>query len=127
MLKSNTDKSLGGENIFPLEIEERLMLHPAISEGSVVAIKDQRYGEVVGAFLRRIPGASLGPEEVVQWTRQALGSHKSPTYVFFAGDEGVGDELPKTGSGKYQKHIMRAIGDKLVSQGYPAMKSRARL
>ncbi len=110
--------SIGGENIFPVEIETRLLEHPSITEACVVAIKDERYGEVVGAFLTLKQGdrrPSL--EDVSQWVKQTLGSHKAPRHVFWIGDEGVGKDYPKTGSGKYQKHILRAIGDRLVAQG----------
>ena len=93
----------------------------------MVAIKDAKYGEVVGAFMKCIPGKSLDAVQVAQWTRQTLGSHKSPTYCFFVGDVGVGDDLPKTGSGKYQKHILRAIGDRLVAKGHRTVSLRHKL
>ena len=117
---------IGGENIFPLEIEERLLQHPDVSEASVVAIKDAKYGEVVGAFLKRVSKETTTPTsyEMAAWTRQTLGSHKKPNYCFWIGDEGVGDDFPKTGSGKYQKHLLRAIGDRLVVGGHPAVVAR---
>lgn len=120
----------GGENIFPLEIEERLLQHPSIAEASVVAIKDDRYGEVVGAFLKRSPGSNSRPnsEEVSLWVRERLGSHKSPRYCFWIGDAGVGDDFPKTGSGKYQKHLLRELGDKLVaSAAHRTLAMRSKL
>ncbi|KAJ5892131.1 acetyl-CoA synthetase-like protein [Penicillium subrubescens] len=108
----------GGENIFPREIEERIMLHPAISEASVVGIKDERYGEVVGCFLKGVERASrVSDLEVKQWVGQQMGRHKTPQYIFWIGDAGVGDDFPKTGSGKHQKHILRDIGNKLIGLG----------
>lgn len=98
-------------------------MHPSISEASVVGIRDERYGEVVGCFLKVADGASkLAHQEVSQWVGEKLGRHKSPQYVFWLGDPNVGDDFPKTGSGKHQKHIMRDIGNRLV-QGN-AVKAR---
>ncbi|KIX04370.1 uncharacterized protein Z518_05238 [Rhinocladiella mackenziei CBS 650.93] len=106
----------GGENIFPAEIEERLLQHPSITEACVVAVKNEKYGEVVGAFLRLKQGRPKPSlEQIRQWVRQSLGSHKAPAHVFWIGDEGVGNDYPKTGSGKHQKHILRAVADRLVT------------
>jgi len=105
----------GGENIYPAEIEERLIEHSAIAEASVVAIKDEKYGEVVGAFLRlNADGSRPSLEEIRAFVKEAMGSHKAPQYVFWIGDPGVGEDFPKTGSGKHQKHILRAISEKLL-------------
>lgn len=110
-------KSTGGENIYPAEIEERLIEHDAIAEASVVAIKDEKYGEVVGAFLRQNADRKRPDlDELRAWVRQAMGSHKAPQYLFWIGDPGVGEDYPKTGSGKHQKHILRAISEKLLSE-----------
>lgn len=94
------------------------MLHPSINEASVVGIKDERYGEVVGCFLKAAEGIPrLAQQDVKQWVSEKLGRHKSPQYVFWIGDAGVGDDFPKTGSGKHQKHLMRDIGNRLVQGG----------
>jgi acyl-CoA synthetase (AMP-forming)/AMP-acid ligase II len=114
----------GGENIFPIEIEERLLAHTAISEASVVGLRDDRYGEVVSCFLRFSEHCSRPEdEELRRWVRQALARHKAPKYVFWIGNEGVGNDFPKTGSGKHQKHLLRDIGNALVKE----MAPRARL
>ncbi|KIW58076.1 hypothetical protein PV05_02626 [Exophiala xenobiotica] len=111
----------GGENIFPLEIEERILEHPAVDDVSVVATKDDRYGEEVAAFLAIKKGIITRPSalEINQWVRKTLGSHKAPKHVFWIGDEGVGNDFPKTGSGKHQKHILRLIGNRLVARQKP--------
>ncbi|CEJ56598.1 hypothetical protein PMG11_02800 [Penicillium brasilianum] len=107
----------GGENIFPREIEERIMVHAAISEASVVGIRDERYGEVVGCFLKGVEGSPrISDLEVKQWVGQQMGRHKTPQHIFWIGATGVGDDFPKTGSGKHQKHILRDIGNRLVGQ-----------
>lgn len=91
------------------------MSHPSIVESSVVGIKDERYGEVVGCFLKR-SGQSVKPSnlELRQFVGEKLGQHKAPKHVFWLGDKGVGEDFPKTGSGKHQKHMMRDIGNRLV-------------
>jgi acyl-coenzyme A synthetase/AMP-(fatty) acid ligase len=91
------------------------MLHPSISEASVVGIKDERYGEVVGCFLKTAEGSTrLTDTEVKRWVGEKLGRHKTPQYTFWIGDRNVGNDFPKTGSGKHQKHIMRDIGNRLI-------------
>ena len=92
------------------------MAHETIAEASVVGFKDEFYGEVVGAFLRVNEDASRPKDaDLVAWVRETLGGHKSPKYIFWLGDEAVGPDFPKTGSGKIQKHILRALGDRLVA------------
>ena len=77
----------------------------------MVAIKDEKYGEVVGAFLRLNADCSKPSlEEIRAWVKEAMGSHKAPQYVFWIGGPGVGEDYPKTGSGKHQKHILRVWG-----------------
>lgn len=93
------------------------MMHVAVSEASVVGIKDERYGEVVGCFLKGVDGASwISDLEVRQFVGEHLGRHKTPQYIFWIGDARVGDDFPKTGSGKHQKHILREIGNGLVEE-----------
>lgn len=99
------------------------MVHAAISEASVVGIKDERYGEVVGCFLKGVDGSPrISDLEVKQWVGQQMGRHKTPQHIFWIGDTGVGDDFPKTGSGKHQKHILRDIGNKLV--GHKTVKAK---
>lgn len=65
----------GGENIHPLEIENRLFAHPAIKEVSVVGLPDEKYGEVVAAFVVPHHGMEIGIEEVRSWVREKLSHH----------------------------------------------------
>ena len=112
----------GGENIYPTEVEERLLEHEAITEAAVVGLKDSKYGEVVGAFLRLRSGlVKPKDKEVREWVQQTLGSHKAPVYIFWLGDPGGGNEYPKTGSGKLQKHTLRSLGDQLIASATRAM------
>jgi len=104
----------GGENIHPLEIENCLFAHEKISEVSVVGLPDERYGEIVAAFV--IPRKTkhgeerIGVEEVKGWVRDRLSHHLVPKYVFFV------DEYPKTSSGKIQKFKLREKGIELLKE-----------
>ncbi|KAL2840189.1 hypothetical protein BJY01DRAFT_236812 [Aspergillus pseudoustus] len=100
----------GGENIYPLEIEERLSAHSAIEVASVIGIPDQKYGEVVGAFIAVADGQTRpSVESLREWTRETLGRHKAPQHVFVFGEEGVDRTIPVTGSGKVRKVDLRQI------------------
>ncbi|RDL33291.1 Acetyl-CoA synthetase-like protein [Venustampulla echinocandica] len=110
----------GGENIYPVEIEDRLCAHASISRAAVVGIPNARYGEVVGAFLQHSTDSPSPPkkptdEEIRTWTRQALGWHKAPVHIFWLGDEGAPRDIPQTGSGKIQKFELRALGESIVN------------
>lgn len=107
----------GGENIYPLEIEERLGAHPAISRATVVGIPDAHYGEVVGTFIEFENGINDLPsaEELRNWTRETLGRHKAPKYLFACGShELLPKVIPQTGSGKVQKQVLRELAKKLI-------------
>ncbi|GES62161.1 long-chain-fatty-acid-CoA ligase [Aspergillus terreus] len=109
----------GGENIYPLEIEERLAAHPAVEIASVIGIPDQKYGEVVGAFIALAPGYENkrpSDEELRTWTRETLGRHKAPQYVFVFGQEGVDATIPITGSGKVRKVDLRKMAAAVLEQ-----------
>ncbi|KAL4897078.1 hypothetical protein BDV59DRAFT_209486 [Aspergillus ambiguus] len=96
----------GGENIYPLEIEERLVMHPAIETAFVIGIPDQQYGEVVGAFIGLAPMYKKprpSNEDLRRWTLETLGRHKTPRHFFVFGEEGIGHRTPVTGSGKILK------------------------
>lgn len=94
-----------------------------------MGIKDERYGEVVGSFVRVDPQwqGSKRPsdEELRAWVLQKLARQKAPKYVFWVGgDEGCHvTEFAKTASGKHQKHVMREAGDRIVRQA----QTRSRL
>lgn len=65
----------GGENIHPLEVENCLFAHPEVGEVSVVGLPDERYGEVVAAFVVRRKGQGLERAEVREWVRGKLSAH----------------------------------------------------
>lgn len=114
---ADADYFTGGENIYPLEIEERLVAHPAISLAVVVGVKDEHYGEVVAAFLdgpARDPKTHLTRTEVRDWVTKRLGKHKAPAHVFWMGEGGVPAAVPLTGSGKVRKFELAKVGEELL-------------
>lgn len=112
-----SDRTTGGENIYPLEIEERLVSHPSIARAIVVGISHPKYVEVPVAFLQLEDGAQRPElEEVKQWVRKVLGRHKAPTKVFWLGED-CDAEVPLTGSGKVKKFVLRDVAEGLVGEG----------
>lgn len=96
----------GGENIYPREIEDALHEHPAVADVAVVGVPDERYGEVVAAFVRLHGGAHAGEDELRDFVRARLAPFKCPRHWRFV------DELPLTGSGKVQKFALRESFDR---------------
>lgn len=91
------------------------MAHPSISRAIVVGLKNNHYGEVVGAFLSLAENASKPDDaELKQWVKKRLGGHKSPAHVFWLGEGPVPGDVPLTGSGKVKKFEMAKLGDSLL-------------
>jgi len=91
----------GGENISSIEVENALYAHPAVAAVAVVAKPDERWGEAPLAFVELKPGATVTAEELIAFARERLAHYKVPRFVVFA-------DLPKTSTGKIQKHLLRA-------------------
>jgi fatty-acyl-CoA synthase len=91
----------GGENIYPREIEEFLYTHPAIADAQVVGVPDERYGEIVCAWVVLKPGADLDEEALKSFCRGKIARFKIPELVRFV------DAFPMTVTGKIQKYKMR--------------------
>jgi fatty-acyl-CoA synthase len=90
----------GGENIASVEVEKVLAAHPDVLEAAVVAVPDQRWGERPVAFVTTASG-KVTERELTDFVRGRLAHFKAPDRVYF-------EELPKTSTGKIQKHILRA-------------------
>lgn len=92
------------------------MQHHSIASAVVIAAKDAKYGEVVGAFLEARQGADRIENEKIQtWVRQELAYHKAPVHIFWIGKGGSLESFPMTGSGKVQKEKLRGVANSLVS------------
>ncbi len=90
----------GGENISSIEVEDALYKHPAVAVAAVVAKPDEKWGETPCAFIELRPGMKATAEELIAHCRGHLAGFKVPKHVIF-------DELPKTSTGKIQKHVLR--------------------
>jgi acyl-CoA synthetase (AMP-forming)/AMP-acid ligase II len=94
----------GGENIASVEVEKAIAAHPAVREVAVVGVPDARWGEVPRAYvsLREGAGGPLPTEaDLIAFVRERLAHFKAPKSVVFL------DELPKGGTGKVQKQVLR--------------------
>ncbi len=91
----------GGENISSLEVEKALLAHTAVYECAVIPVPDDKWGEVVKALVSLKPGQSASEEELIAFVRQRLAGYKVPKTVEFLA------ELPKSGTGKILKRILR--------------------
>lgn len=98
----------GGENVYPREIENFIYKIPQVEVVEVVGIPDEKYGEVVGAFIQLKADQKLSEEEVQQFCRGQIARYKIPKHVFFV------DDFPKTASGKVQKYKLREMATKLL-------------
>ncbi|MBY0333953.1 MAG: acyl-CoA synthetase [Acetobacteraceae bacterium] len=90
----------GGENISSIEVEDTLYKHPAVALAAVVAKPDDRWGEVPCAFVELKPGATATEAELIAFAREHLAGFKCPKQVVFT-------EVPRTSTGKIQKHVLR--------------------
>jgi fatty-acyl-CoA synthase len=90
----------GGENISSVEVEGVLYRHPAVGEAAVVALADDKWGEVPCAFVELKTGASAQEQDLIDFCGQNMARFKRPKKVVFG-------ELPKTATGKIQKNVLR--------------------
>ncbi len=93
----------GGENISSTEVEGVLYKHPAVLEVAVIAIPDEKWGEVPLAIIVLHADAQLTEEEVIRYCRDNMAHFKAPKAVTFV------EELPKTATGKLQKYRLREM------------------
>jgi long-chain acyl-CoA synthetase len=91
----------GGQNIYPVEVENMLMAHPGIADVAVIGVPDERWGEAVKAVVVRKPEQSVEAEEIIAFARDRMAHFKAPTSVDFAA------ALPRNPSGKVLKRELR--------------------
>ena len=101
----------GGSNIYPREIEDILLRHPAVLEASVVGRASREWGEEVVAFVVLRPGAAAGPSELDAHCLEAIARYKRPRAYRFL------DALPKSGYNKVLKGELRRLLDEKRSAG----------
>ncbi len=91
----------GGYNIYPRELEEIIITHPAVSLCAVIGVPDERMGEEVKAFVVLKDGAQLSDAAFFNWCRERFAANKYPRHVEFR------DSLPMGGTGKIFKRALR--------------------
>jgi long-chain acyl-CoA synthetase len=93
----------GGMNVYPRELEEVLMTHPAVSLVAVIGVPDEKMGEEVKACVVVKPGADVTEEEIAAWCKQNMAAYKYPRYVQFY------ESLPISATGKILKRELREM------------------
>lgn len=91
----------GGENVYPVEVEQALYAHPAVDDVAVIGVPDATWGETVVAVVVRASGAELTEAELIAWVRGRLAHFKCPHRVEFV------TELPRNATGKLLKRELR--------------------
>jgi len=91
----------GGENVYSAEVEAALYEHPAVKEAAVIGIPSERWGEEVKAIVALEPGKTLSADELINFARGHIAGYKVPKSVDFV------PELPRNGTGKLMKHVLR--------------------
>jgi len=90
----------GGENVYPVEVENVLMTHPKILEAAVIGTPDEKWGERVTAVVKLKPGEEMSRDELLEWCREKLPAYNRPRRVEFG-------EIPKSPTNKVLKHELR--------------------
>jgi long-chain acyl-CoA synthetase len=96
----------GGENVYCVEIENRLVEHPAVADAAVIGVPHPTLGEEVKAVIEVAEGHDLAADEVQRWVAETLADFKVPAYV-----ELRHDKLPRNASGKLLKNVLRGEGE----------------
>ena len=91
----------GGENVYPVEVEEALSQHPDVAEAAVIGVADEHWGEAVKALVVLHPGGAVTAEELTAFARKRLAGYKLPRTIDFV------EELPRTPTGKVLKRELR--------------------
>jgi fatty-acyl-CoA synthase len=101
----------GGENIYPREIEEFLLSHPAIADAQVFGVADEKYGEEVCAWIIAKPGMALGSDDVIAHCAGQIAHFKVPRHIR------VVEAFAMTVTGKAQKFEMRRTMEAELRRG----------
>ena len=90
---------VGGENVFPIEVENFLHTHPSVKDVAAIGYPDERLGELVAAVVDAVPGKSLTEEEILEYCEK-LPKYKRPRKIFLG-------EVPRNPTGKIEKTKLR--------------------
>ncbi|MBM3148458.1 MAG: long-chain fatty acid--CoA ligase, partial [Chloroflexi bacterium] len=101
----------GGENVYPVEVENAICLHPKVLEVAVYGVPDKVMGEKVAASIVVVPGTELTAEEVKQFCSDKLAKYKIPEYIVFT------SMLPKNPGGKVIKEELTSQLSQQIGKG----------
>jgi len=107
----------GGESVYSIEVESVLYEHPEVVEAAVVGLPDERWGERVHAACVLRPESAVTAQELVSFCRERIATYKAPRSIELLA------ELPKTGSGKIAKHLLRGPLREAAGRGGPGRGS----
>lgn len=93
----------GGENVYPVEVENALMAHPGVRECAVIGVPSEKWVETVKAVIVTEPGVSRDAQEFISFCKARLAGYKCPTSIDFV------QEIPKTSSGKVMKFRLKEM------------------
>jgi long-chain acyl-CoA synthetase len=102
-----------GYKVWPREVEDTLLRHPAVREAAVVGVPDEYRGETVRAYVSLRPDASVTPEELIEFCRAELAAYKYPRAVEIL------PELPKTPTGKLLRRELRGLAAGSANPDHP--------
>lgn len=91
----------GGYNVYPRELEEVIMTHPAVSLVAVIGVPCDKMGEEIKAFIVKKQGAEITEDEMISWFKEQFAANKYPRFVEFR------EELPVGGTGKIMKRVLK--------------------
>ena len=91
----------GGFNVYPRDVEDALLEHPAVAGAGVVGRPDERHGEEVVAFVSLNAPGAVGEDELIAWARERIGGYKYPREVHII------DSIPLTAVGKLDRKALR--------------------
>jgi len=93
----------GGYNVYPREVEEKMMEHKAISLVAVIGVPHDKYGEEIKAYVVLRDGASATEEQIIEWTKKQMANYKYPRIVEIV------ESLPMSATGKILKRELRKM------------------
>jgi long-chain acyl-CoA synthetase len=94
--------SVVGYEVSPMEVEEGLLLHPAIAEAAVIGVPDAYLGQAIKAFVTLKPGASATQKEIIAFCKERMPRHQYPRQVEIV------DGIPKSETGEILRGVLRA-------------------